>query len=303
MSGTVLITGAAGTLGETLAPMLASDGWAVRLADIRAVQRVDGSLSTDIRSPDDVRRAVDGCDAIIHAAAWHGVHLRDHPPRDFWELNVDGTFNLLDAAVDAGVGRFVLSSTMGVYGSSSRPNEDGPAVRVHEALPLRPGDIYGQSKVIAERLAAYYEESRGVRAIALRYGMFVPEPFGHYGVRMLYGGVDARDVAAANVAALRRMESPGHFAAFNIFSPLPFEDDDLEPLRSDPMSAVRRHWPDAAELLETAQSPLWGPINAVYDSGRAERELGWRARYGFGTFLAGVRAGVTSADDLAGEDA
>jgi UDP-glucose 4-epimerase len=283
--------------------MLASDGWTVRLADVRAPDDLGGEiLPTDIRSPDDVRRAVEGSDAIVHAAAWHGIHLRDHPARDFWELNVDGTFNLLEASADAGVRRFVLSSTMGVYGSSSRPNEDGPAIRVHEALPLRPGDIYGQSKVTAERLAAFYEESRGIRAIALRYGMFVPEPFGHYGVRMLYGGVDARDVAAANVAALRRTESPGHFAAYNIFSPLPFDDDDLDFLRRDPMSAVRRHWPDAPELLETAQAPLWGPINTVYDSGRAERELGWRPRYGFGTFLAGVRAGVSSADDLAAED-
>jgi UDP-glucose 4-epimerase len=303
MVGTVLITGAAGTLGRVLAPMLASDEWTVRLVDIRPVDNPEGeALVADLRVADEARRAVEGADAVIHAAAWHGIHLRDHPPRDFWELNVDGTFNLLDAAANAGVRRFVLSSTMGVYGSSSRPDADGPAVRVHEALPLRPGDIYGQSKVIAERLAAFHEESRGVRAIALRYGMFVPEPFGHYGVRMLYGGVDERDVAAANLAALRRMETPGRFAAYNVFSPLPFTDDDLEPMRSDPMSVVRRHWPDADQLLQKAETTLWGPINTVYDSSRAERELDWHPRFSFATFLAGVRAGITSADDLAGEE-
>jgi UDP-glucose 4-epimerase len=299
MTETVLITGAAGTLGRTLAPMLASQGWMVRLADVRRPDQASGDvLVTDLRIADEVRRAVDGVDAIIHAAAWHGMHLRDHSPRDFWELNVDGTFNLLDAAVEAGVRRFVLSSTMGVYGSSSRPDADGPAVRVHEALPLRPGDIYGLSKVMAERLAAFYEEAHGIRTIALRYGMFVPEPFGHYGVRMLYGGVDVRDVADANVAALRRMEAPGRFAAYNVFSNLPFADDDLEPLRSDPMSVVSRHWPDAEQLLESVGAKLWGPINTVYDSSRAERELEWRPRFGFGTFVDGARAGVTSADEL-----
>jgi nucleoside-diphosphate-sugar epimerase len=303
MAGTVLITGGAGTLGRALVPMLAAQGWTVRLADIRSADEPNADVrSVDLRRADDVSGALDGVDAIIHAAAWHGVHLRDHSPRDFWELNVDGTFNVLEAAAEAGVGRLVLSSTMGVYGSSSRPDPDGPAVRVHEHLPLRPGDIYGESKVIAERLAAFYEESRGIRAIALRYGMFVPEPFGHYGVRMLYGGVDERDVAAANIAALRRMEAPGRFGAYNVFSALPFTDDDLEPLRTDPMDVVRRHWPDAEQLLDTVGAPLWGPVNAVYDISRAERELEWRPRYGFSTFLAGVRAGISSADGLSGED-
>ena len=301
MAGTVLITGGAGTLGRAIGPMLASEGWTVRLADVRQPDDPRGeALVVDLRSWDDVRRAVDGVDAIIHAAAWHGVHLRDHPPRDFWELNVDGTFNVLEAAAEAGVGRFVLSSTMGVYGSSSRPDPDGPAVRVHEHLPLRPGDIYGESKVIAERLAAFYEESRGIRAIALRYGMFVPEPFGHYGVRMLYGGVDERDVATANIAALRRMETPGRFAAYNVFSPLPFTDDDLEPLRTDPIAAVRHHWPDAEQVLEAVGTKLGGPIGTVYDSSRAQRELGWQPRFSFATFLAGARSGIRSADELTG---
>ena len=303
MNGTVLITGAAGTLGRRLGPMLEADGWNVRLADVRGAADSGGEVViADLRVPEDVRRVVDGVDAVVHAAAWHGVHLREHPPRDFWELNVDGTFNVLEAAAEAGVRRFVLSSTMGVYGSSSRPDPDGPAVRVHEALPLRPGDIYGESKVIAERLARFYEETRGIRAIALRYGMFVPEPFGHYGVRMLYGGVDERDVASANIAALRRLEQPGRFAAYNIFSPLPFTDDDLEPLRTDPMGSVRRHWPDAEELLGSIGEKLWGPINTVYDSAAAERDLGWRPRFSFETFLAGVRAGRTSADDLTADE-
>jgi UDP-glucose 4-epimerase len=300
MTETVLVTGAAGTLGRMLGPMLAADGWNVRLADIRGGEERGGeAVIADLRVPDDVRRAVEGVDAIIHAAAWHGVHLREHPPRDFWELNVDGTFNVLEAAADAGVRRFVLSSTMGVYGSSSRPDPDGPAVRVHEALPLRPGDIYGESKVIAERLARFYEQTRGIRAVALRYGMFVPEPFGRYGVRMLYGGVDERDVASANIAALRRLEQPGRFAAYNIFSPLPFTDDDLDPLRTDPMDAVRRHWPDAEDLLGSMGEKLWGPINTVYDISAAQRELSWRPRFSFETFLEGVRAGLTSPDELA----
>jgi UDP-glucose 4-epimerase len=299
MPGTILVTGGSGTLGRALAPRLSSEGWGVRIADLSPPPDGSGQfVKTDLRRPDDVRRAVDGVDAILHGAAWHGVHLRDHPARDFWELNVDGTFNVLEAAAEAGVGRVVLSSTMGVYGESSRPDDDDAAIRVHEALPLRPGDIYGQSKVLAERLVAFYDRTRGLRGIALRYGMFVPEPFAHYGIRMLYGGVDARDTASANIAALKRLETAGRFSAYNIFSALPFADEELELVRTDPMSAVVRHWPDAQALLQRADARPWGPINAVYDIGRAERELGWRPRYGFGSFLEGIRRGITTETGL-----
>lgn len=295
---TVLITGGAGSLGQALAPMLMSAGWTVRLGDVRRAAGRDADfIEMDLRRPEDVRRAVEGTDAVIHAAAWHGMHLRDHPARDFWELNVDGTFNLLEAAAEAGVGRIVLSSTMGVYGSSARPDDDDPAIRVHEGLPLRPGDIYGHSKVIAERLVAFFERAHGIRGIALRYGMFVPEPFAHSGIRMLYGGVDPRDVATANIAALRRMESAGAFAAYNVFSALPFADDDLERLRSDPRGAIARRWPDARGLLDAASAELWGPVNVIYDIGRAERELGWSPRLGFAEFLDALRSGDHTAFD------
>lgn len=299
MAKTVLITGGAGTLGRALTPVLHADGWNIRVGDIRRPEVTNAEIvDLDLRRPDQVREAVAGVEAIVHAAAWHGMHLRDHHAREFWELNVDGTYNLLEAAVEAGVSRIVLSSTMGVYGSSAQPDADGPAIRVHEALPLRPGDIYGQSKVINERLLDFFGRAHQVRGVALRYGMFVPEPFVHSAVRMLYGGVDARDVASANVAALRRTETPHAFAAYNIFSRLPFDDDDLELLRTEPMRAIERHWPDAPERLLAVGAKLWGPINTVYDSGRAGRDLGWHPRFGFGEFLDGFRLGVTSEDEL-----
>ncbi|HEX7195913.1 MAG TPA: NAD(P)-dependent oxidoreductase [Candidatus Limnocylindria bacterium] len=299
MARTVLITGGSGTLGRELAPLLRSEGWTVRSCDVSPFEQPGIEFrETDLRRPDDVRRAVDGVDAVIHTAAWHGIHLREHPSRDFWELNVDGTYNLLEAAVEAGVQAIVLSSTMGVYGSSSSPSGDEPAVRVHEALPLRPGDMYGQSKVMSERLVAYFARTHGLRAAALRYGMFVPEPFGHYGIRMLYGGVDVRDVASANVAALRSLEAATDFAAYNIFSPLPFGDGDLEELRTDPMAVVERHWPDAPRLLGEIDAKPWGPINVVYDIGLATRRLGWRPRFGFAQFIDGLRRGASSATEL-----
>src|SRR5829696_6749855 len=122
MPSTVLITGGAGSLGLALAPILTGRGDTVRLLDVRrpddplpaGVEFADG----DIRRRSDVEAAMDGVDVLIHAAAWHGIHLRDHPPEDFWSLNVDGTFAVYEAAVRAGVKKAIFSSTMGVYGES-----------------------------------------------------------------------------------------------------------------------------------------------------------------------------------------
>ena len=143
-------------------------------------------------------------------------------------------------------------------------------------------------------MAQYYAR-RGMGTIALRYGMFVPEPFLHAGIRFLYGGVDERDVASAVVLGLRRaLAGPGWIGAFNIESALPFTADDGRGLREEPLAAIGRHWPDAPELLERVGTKPWGPINEVYEIDKAENELEWRPRYGFDAFLQALREGRSS---------
>jgi UDP-glucose 4-epimerase len=240
MTSDVLVTGGAGALGLALAPVLAARG-SVRLFDVR---RPEVSLPAgvefivgDVRERGDIETALDGVEVLVHAAAWHGIHLRDHPPEDFWSLNVDGTFVVYEAAARAGVTKAVFASTMGVYGESA--GRDGErAVRVHEDLPRLPSDVYGVSKVVGEDTAAFYHRARAVRGVALRFGMFVPEPFLRYGVRLLYGGVDERDIVSAVVAAIDVLDAqPGRaFRAYNIHSQLPYEDHDALALTSDPMS-------------------------------------------------------------------
>jgi len=131
-----------------------------------------------------------------------------------------------------------------------------------------------------------------IAGVSLRYGMFVPEPFHHAGIRFLYGGVDARDVADANVLALRRLlERGGHLGAVNVFSELPFRAEDGATLRRDPLAAIERHWSDAPMLLSEAGSKPWGPVNEVYEIERAASLLGFRPRYGFAEYLDALRAG------------
>jgi nucleoside-diphosphate-sugar epimerase len=297
MADLVLVTGGAGTLGHALTPRLLERGFRVRSVDVRPIEGLPPEVESavvDLRDHVAVEGAMDGVTAVVHGAAWHGIHLRDHPARDFWELNADATFNVYEAALAAGVRAVVLCSTMGVYGESQRPEPEGPAVRVHEDLPLRPGDVYGASKVVAEDLSRYYAR-RGIAGASLRFGMFVPEPFLHAGIRFLYGGVDERDVAEAVIRALEvALDRGGHLGAFNVESPLPFDDADGYALRQDPLMAIARHWPDAPALLAAAAVEPWGPINEVYEITRAREELGWTPRYGFDAFLEALREGRDS---------
>lgn len=294
----VAITGAAGTLGRHLIPMLLARGDRVRAIDVAPLDELDGveSRQVDIRVRDAVQGALEGTEALVHAAAWHGIHMRDHPPRDFWDLNATGTFNVYEAAREAGIERAVLASTMGVYGESRRPGPGGHAVRVDESLPLLPGDVYGATKVLAEELAAYYDRAHGVRGIALRFGMFVPEPFAHAGIRFLYGGVHPDDVALAVIAALDALADrpPGIFTAYNVMSAVPYDGEDAATLPRDPMVAVRRHWPDAPRLLAEADAAPWGPVSEWYPIAKAARELSWRPLCGFDTFLDELRAGEST---------
>ena len=272
----VLVTGAEGNLGRVVVPALGEAGHEVRTMDARG-----GDVVGDVRSPEDVTRAVEGIDAVVHAAALHGVHLDRWSPHDFWETNATGTFNVYAAAADASVSRVVLCSTMGVYG---RRIEE-PAV-VWDAAPVLPADVYGLSKAVCEEVARAHTRISGIVTVALRLGMFVPETFERYGFRLLFGGVDDRDVAQAVVLALA-YEPDGGFDAMNVMAEVPF-DDPFE-LAEEPEALLERHWPGVGELGLDIGELVWGAT--IWRSEKARRELGWTPRHGFGEFLTAYRRG------------
>jgi nucleoside-diphosphate-sugar epimerase len=296
----VLVTGAAGNLGRVVLPALAEAGHEPVAFDQRTVDTRHEAIQADVRERDAVSEAVRGADAIVHGAALHGVHLRGHPVREFWDINVAGTFNVFEAAREHGVQRMVLSSTMGVYGHSLRRTASAFAW-TSEADPLLPTDVYGMSKVLCEQMAAYYARTHGVVAVALRFGMYVPESFVRYGFRLLFGGVDDRDVADAVVRSLT-YQPTGGFDAFNVMAYVPFAPDEAMTMASDPASVIERHWPGTAALAEERgtdiRSLIWG--ETLWPIDKARRELGWNPRHNFGEFLKAWRVGDESYYPFAG---
>ncbi len=283
------MTGAAGTLGRSLLPQLAAAGHTVRALDITGGDHAGAVEWTigDVRDAAVVRDAVENVDIVVHAAALHGIHLASHSPREFYDLNVTGTFNVWDAAVHHCARGVVFSSTMGVYGDSRRPVHDAAVAVLDETVTLRPADVYGWTKVVGEELCRYQYREHGIPSIALRFGMFVPEEFFRYGIRLLYGGLHEEDAAAAAMASIRVLErGEVTHAAFNVESPLPFTDDDAADLRRDPFQALERHWPGSSDLLRSRGVRSLKPIEEVFPVTRLSGTLDFRPTHGFSEWLA-----------------
>ncbi|HYH44923.1 MAG TPA: NAD(P)-dependent oxidoreductase [Thermoanaerobaculia bacterium] len=174
----VLVTGGTGFTGKALVRRLIEMGHQVVALDYK-----EGLKTQEIRDwgaevilgsvtdMDVVRRSVEGAEVVHHVAA--AFREMDVPERHYYEVNVDGTRNVLQAALDAGVRKVIYCSTCGVHGNVDHP----PA---GEDAPIRPADYYQRTKWEAEPLAREFFE-RGLRTTILRpaaiYGPGDPERF------------------------------------------------------------------------------------------------------------------------------
>ena len=269
----VLVTGAGGNLGRVVVPALVAAGHRPVLFDFRPLETDQEFVAGDVRDRDAVTRAVDGVDAVVHAAALHGIHLGRWSAEDFWSINVTGTFTVYEAARDAGVDHVVLGSSMVVYGDVG--GGANPWQVVTEDSSLRPTNLYGLTKVVSEDIARYHGDAGSISTVSLRLGMFVPETFERYGFRLLFGGVDDRDVAQAVVLALAHDPDDG-FDCFNVMADTPFSPDETRELASDTSAVLDRHWPGCVELARARGVDLdeliWG--RTVWPIEKAKRTLG-----------------------------
>ena len=141
----ILVTGSSGHLGGALIRNLAAQGHDMVGLDLKKspATGIVGSITDRIS----VRRALDGVEAVLHTATLRKPHAGFHPRQAFVDTNVLGTLTLLEEAVTAGVGRFVLTSTTSTYGRSMRPADRRPAAWITEGVRQTPRNIYGLSLI------------------------------------------------------------------------------------------------------------------------------------------------------------
>jgi UDP-glucose 4-epimerase len=274
----ILITGSSGQLGAEIAQQLSSHHTIIGM-DLREGAWTHHHIN--IVDPVAVRALMNGVDAVIHVACLHAPHLATVSKQAFIDVNITGTLNLLEAAAEAGVRRFVYTSTTSLYGFALIPHQQ--AVWVTEDLPPQPRDMYDITKRTAEELCQHFAREYGLPTICLRASRFFPEAVPLMAFYRLYRGVDVRDVARAHVLAVTNQEI--HFDVFNISAQSPFEQSDLPALLRDAPLVLRSK---AREVLSFFTQQGWtlpGSIDRVYVIERARRQLGYQPRYNCQEYL------------------
>lgn len=167
----VLVTGGAGFIGSHLAHALVQRGDQVRILDnfstgnaanLAGIEANIELLDGDIRRRADVIEAVTDVEIVFHEAALVSVPESIADPKTCFDINVDGTIQLMEAARSAGVQRVVMASSAAVYGSLN----DLP---LKESGPTQCLSPYAASKLFNEVLAGLYSLTYGLPSVALRY--------------------------------------------------------------------------------------------------------------------------------------
>jgi len=115
----------------------------------------------DIRDARALAQAMRGMDGVFHLAALWLLHCWDHP-REAFEVNIGGTFNVLEACVEAGIKRLVFSSSASVYG-------DAEEVPMTERHPFNNRNFYGATKISGESMCRAFHGRQGLDYVGLRY--------------------------------------------------------------------------------------------------------------------------------------
>lgn len=230
-----LVTGGAGFIGSNIVQELVRRGERVRVLDNLSTGKWENLalwsdrielIEGDIRDLATVRGALEGIDYVLHQGALPSVPRSIADPLTSHQVNATGTLNLLVAACERGVKRFVYASSSSVYG-------DTPVLPKHEEMATRPLSPYAASKLAGENYCRAFYHVHGLETVALRYfNVFGPrqDPASQYaavipkfitaitnGARpAVYGdGTQSRDftyvanVVEANLLACQAGDAPG----------------------------------------------------------------------------------------------
>jgi UDP-glucose 4-epimerase len=277
---TILVTGSSGLLGREIVSQLKQQGHSVWGIDLATSPTTDECV--DLRQRDKVLAVCHRMDAVIHTAALHGKHADlGYPRQDFIDTNVTGTLNLLNACRQQGIHKVVFTSTTSIYGNAMvNPSR---AVWIDEMVTPIPRDIYDISKQTAENLCADFAEKEGIKTIVLRISRFWDEPINTIANYRLYRGLDVRDGAAAHLLALEQMTNS--FDIFNLSAHSPFQPSDLQDLKNQPATVVRKYFPDVDAVYAARGWSLPTSIDRVYSTEKIEKRFGYQPRHNFGEFL------------------
>jgi UDP-glucose-4-epimerase GalE len=300
----VLVTGGAGYIGSHAVKALRGAGQTVIVYDNfsqghrAATRHASAVVEGDIHDVARLKEAITshGVDAVMHFAAWLSVGDSVKDPVGYYRNNVSGALAVLEAIVATGVQHMVFSSTCAVFGLPE-------TVPIHEDLPKRPINTYGETKLAIEQALPHYEKAYGLRTIALRYfNAAGADPDGELGedhdpeLHVIPRAIDAAlgrgsfhvfgedyptpdgtclrdyvhvdDLAAAHALALAALRGGAPSNAYNLGNGRPTSVRDV-------MASVERVTGKRVPF-QLAPRRDGDPATLFASSERIKRELGWR---------------------------
>ena len=275
-----LVTGSSGAAGRAVCDLLTARGDVVRMADVTPPTVLPSPphsfVRCDTRTPADVAAAMEGVEAVVHLAAWHCGHAPPVSDPTIFSVNVDGTFNVVQAARAAKVRALVYASSMAIGFAG----------------------VYGVTKVVGEDLCRMFHESTGEPAVSLRYHAFTPLPYlAHLG-RAFRNGVDVADVATATLAALDAAMA----GRVELFTTIVHSDHAMPPHVRDDFAVLGLDWceaqvPGSADLLRRYEVDLPGRVEQ-HDLSAARDRLGWTPGVGATAALEDFVRRVNGGEDV-----
>jgi nucleoside-diphosphate-sugar epimerase len=277
----IAITGAAGNAGQAVCQHLAQSGkHELQLGDVAGapdwLSKLGRYHRCDTRTVSDVNQLIDGADAVIHLAAWHCAHQPPVSDETIFSVNVDGTFNVIQACRANKIKTLVFASSM-AYGKFG---------------------IYGASKVIGEDLVDTYHNMTRAAVVNLRYHEFLPCPYLRYGQKLLHNGVDRQDVARATVACV---EAAAAGKITNLMTVvhhhLAAPPEVILDFGNRGAAWLESKLPGTGKLLEKYGLTLPETVEQ-HDMSESERLTGWLPQVNFLTFLADLKRRDTAGEDV-----
>jgi nucleoside-diphosphate-sugar epimerase len=285
----LLVTGGSGRLGKVLLPALAA---LYEVTNFDANPPEDSTarfVQGDITKLEDLVKATEGVDSIVHLAA---IPMYTGDNVGIWRVNVDGTFNVFEAAKVNKVKNLVFTSSICAWGAIFKTGGiKPPYLPADEAFPLLPDEPYGLGKLWGEHLGAAYNSRYGINCISLRLAtVHFPNPmwqeardnidnpeykFQGKSVSLrdfMWQYVDPRDLPDVFLLALKAMET-GKITCdvFNIGAPDAFATVET-------LELIKRYFPEVPVVKDGTGLPA-DPHAPLFDISKAKRVLGYAPKY------------------------
>lgn len=280
----ILVTGGSGDVGRSLAPRIRALGASmisldpVR-SDCEGVESVVGTILDRAL----VGELVASSDIVVHVAAWHGYHAftKSKSAEEFWDTNMTGTFNLLEACAQHSKRKFVFMSSTSI--------DEWP-------------EMYGMTKALGEELCRAYAAKNAMQIVALRARAFIPwwnkrvySSKAEWASWFARGAMHVDDVAAAAIGACRKVlsvETP-LFEAIELDGKQDFNSTERDVWMEQGREAfLVKRFPELSDTIRRS-SFLPDAPPAYKDLTKAKELLGYSPTFGYEEMLNELRLDLT----------